>query len=120
MLDKQSKRRRRATKTRMKIRQLGLPRLCVHRSSNHTYAQIIVRTKAGDKVLVSASTLDKEVRALGGTSGDVASAGIVGTVVTQRSTKAGIKNVAFDRSGFKYHGRIKALAEAARAAGLLF
>jgi large subunit ribosomal protein L18 len=120
MLHKKLKRKRRATKTRAKIKQLGVPRLCVGRSAKHLYAQIIVSVEKGDKVLASASTLDKEVKENGATANNIQSATIIGKVIAERAIAAGIKEVAFDRSGFKYHGRIKALAEAARAAELLF
>lgn len=120
MLDKKLKRKRRATKTRAKIRELGVPRLCVGRSSKHIYAQIIISAAQGDKVLASASTLDKEVKALGVVGNNIKSATIVGNCIAKKALAAGINQVAFDRSGFKYHGRIKALAEAAREAGLPF
>mgnify|MGYP000205078354 CR=1 FL=1 len=120
MLDKKLKRKRRATKTRAKIRQLGVPRLCVARTSNHIYAQIIISADHGDKVLASASTLDKEIRALGTRGSNIKSAKLVGDFVAKRALAAGINRVAFDRSGFKYHGCVKALAEATREAGLPF
>lgn len=120
MLDKKLKRKRRAKKTRAKIKQLGVPRLCVGRSAKHIYAQIIVFAEKGDQVLASASTLDKEVKAGGIRANNVKSAAIIGEVIAKRAIAAGIQEVAFDRSGFKYHGRIKALADAARAAQLLF
>jgi large subunit ribosomal protein L18 len=120
MLDKKLKRKRRATKTRAKIRQLGVPRLCVGRTTKHIYAQIIVSAEKGDKVLASASTLDKEIRTLGSFANNVKSATVIGNFIAKRALAAGINQVAFDRSGFKYHGCIKALAEAAREAGLPF
>lgn len=120
MLDKKLKRKRRATKTRAKIRQLAVPRLCVGRSSKHIYAQIIIAADNGDKVLVSASTLDKEIKTLGTTGNNVKSAAMIGEFIAKRALAAGINQVAFDRSGFKYHGCVKALAEAAREAGLPF
>jgi large subunit ribosomal protein L18 len=120
MVDKKLKRQRRATKTRAKIRQLGIPRLCVGRSSKHLYAQIIISAEKGDKVLASASTLDKEVKASGASTNNIKSATVVGDFIAKRAIAAGITKVAFDRSGFKYHGCIKALAEAAREAGLPF
>ena len=120
MLNKKLKRQRRATKTRAKIRQLGVPRLCIGRSAKHLYAQIIVTAEKGDKVLASASTLDKEIKAGGGSSNNIKSAAVVGNFIAKRAIVAGIKEVAFDRSGFKYHGCIKALADAAREAGLPF
>src|ERR1043165_3630203 len=120
MLDKKLKRKRRATKTRAKIRELGVARLCVARTSKHIYAQIIVAADRGDKVLASASTLDKEIKTLGTTGNNIKSATVIGDFIAKRALAAGINQVAFDRSGFKYHGCIKALAEAAREAGLPF
>jgi large subunit ribosomal protein L18 len=109
---------RRTTKTRFKIKSLGVNRLCVHKTANHIYAQVIDAT--GGKVLASASTLDKEIRANVKHGGNKSAASLVGKTIGARATQAGIKNVAFDRSGFPYHGRIKSLAEAAREAGLEF
>ena len=120
MLDKKLKRQRRATKTRAKIRQLGIPRLCVARSVKHLYAQIIVSGEKGDKVLASASTVDKEVKADGANANNIKSATIVGRAIAKRALAVGIKKVAFDRSGYRYHGCVKALAEAAREAELFF
>jgi large subunit ribosomal protein L18 len=116
--DKRTARQRRARKTRIRIRLAGQHRLCVHRSSQHIYAQIIA--PQGDKVIASASTLTKDMRdSLKGT-GNVAAAAAVGKEIAERAKQAGIEEVAFDRSGFRYHGRIKALADAAREAGLKF
>jgi len=109
---------RRARKTRAKIAELKATRLSVHRTNSHIYAQIIAET--GDKVLVSASTLEKEVRSEIKHGGNAAAAAIVGTRIAQKAKAAGISTVAFDRSGFRYHGRVKALAEAARENGLTF
>ena len=109
---------RRATKTRARIRLRGANRLCVHRTPRHVYAQII--SPCGSKVLTSASTLDKEIRSRIKYSGNIEAATVVGRVLAERAKKAGITKVAFDRSGFKFHGRIKALAEAARAGGIEF
>jgi large subunit ribosomal protein L18 len=117
-MDKKSSRLRRARKTRAKIRALGKPRLCIHRTPRHIYAQII--DGAGNKVVVSASTLDRELRASMGGTGNVAAAAAIGKAVAERAKAAGVTEVAFDRSGFKYHGRVKALADAAREAGLQF
>lgn len=117
-MDKKVSRLRRARKTRAKIRELGRPRLCVHRTPRHIYAQII--EGGGDKVLVSASTLDNELRKAVKGTGNVAAAAAIGKAVGERARAAGLTEVAFDRSGFKYHGRIKALADAAREAGLQF
>ena len=116
MLDKKLKRKRRATKTRAKIRQLGVPRLCVGRTSKHIYAQIIDDMKA--VTLVSASTLDKEFDLE--STGNIEAAKKVGELVAKRALEKGIKKVVFDRGGYLYHGRVKALADAAREAGLEF
>jgi large subunit ribosomal protein L18 len=117
-MDKKESRLRRARKTRAMIRRLGKPRLCVHRTPRHIYAQII--DGAGDKVLVSASTLDRELRKNMNATGNAAAAAEIGRAVAERARAAGIETVAFDRSGFKYHGRVKALADAARENGLEF
>jgi large subunit ribosomal protein L18 len=109
---------RRARKTRAKIAELKVVRLAVHRTNSHIYAQIIDET--GSKVLVSASTLEAEVRAELKNGGNVAAATLVGKRIAEKAKAAGIQNVAFDRSGFKFHGRVKAVAEAAREAGLVF
>jgi large subunit ribosomal protein L18 len=100
----------------MKMRELRVNRLSVHRTSQHIYAQIIA--PEGDKILASASTLEKSLRE-GGTS-NAAAAASVGKLIAERAKAAGIAKVAFDRSGFKYHGRVKALADAAREGGLEF
>lgn len=109
---------RRARKTRAKIAELKVTRLCVHRSNGHIYAQIIA--ESGDKVLASASTLEAEVRKNLANGGNVAAAAEIGKRIAEKAIKAGVTTVAFDRSGYKYHGRIKALAEAARENGLSF
>lgn len=109
---------RRARKTRAKIAELKVTRLCVHRSNGHIYAQIIA--ESGDKVLASASTLEAEVRKSLANGGNVAAAAVIGKRIAEKAKKAGVTTVAFDRSGYKYHGRIKALAEAARENGLSF
>jgi large subunit ribosomal protein L18 len=118
MQDKNQGRLRRARQTRAKIAELRATRLTVHRSNGHIYAQVI--DASGAKVLASASTLEKEVR--GGTKygGNVKAAAEVGKRIAERAKKAGVEAVAFDRSGYKFHGRIKALATAAREAGLKF
>jgi len=116
MSDKKVSRIRRARRARIKIRELGASRLCVHRTPRHIYAQVIVAS--GEKVLASASTLDKDLRS--GKTGNVEAAQAVGKLIADRAKAAGVEKVAFDRSGFKYHGRIKALADAAREAGLQF
>lgn len=117
-MDKKQGRLRRAIKTRIRIKQLGAYRLCVHKTPRHIYAQII--TPAGDKVLASASTLDKTFKEAGQYTGNVAAASLIGKNIAERAKAAGITRVAFDRSGFPYHGRIKALADAAREGGLEF
>ena len=107
---------RRAKKTRFKLKALGETRLTVHRTPRHIYAQVI--SAEGNKVLASASTLDKDLRS--GSTGNVDAATKVGSLIAERAKTAGVSRVAFDRAGFKYHGRIKALADAAREAGLEF
>ena len=120
-MDKKESRLRRGRQTRIKIAQLGVHRLQVHRTNLHIYANLI---SPDAKVLVSASTLEAEVRAelagKTGKGGNAAAATLVGKRVAEKALKAGITEVAFDRSGFRYHGRVKALAEAAREAGLKF
>ena len=116
MSTKNESRLRRARRARAKMRELGANRLSVHRTPRHMYAQVLA--PAGDRVLASASTLDSSLRE-GGT-GNVAAAAAVGKLVAERAQAAGIEKVAFDRSGYKYHGRVKALAEAAREQGLKF
>jgi len=117
-LDKKQNRLRRARKARAKIAQLTMNRLSVHRTASHIYAQIIAAD--GGTVLASASTLEKEVRKGMKNSGNVAAAAIVGARIAEKAKSVGIDTVAFDRSGFRYHGRVKALADAAREAGLKF
>lgn len=117
-MDKKQARLRRARKTRARICELKMVRLAVHRTNSHIYAQIIDET--GCKVLASASTLEAEVRAELKNGGNVAAATLVGKRIAEKAKAAGIQNVAFDRSGFKFHGRVKAVAEAAREAGLVF
>ncbi|MFV1872783.1 MAG: 50S ribosomal protein L18 [Oleiphilus sp.] len=113
---KKDSRIRRAKKTRFKLKALGETRLTVHRTPRHIYAQVI--SAEGNKVLASASTLDKDLRS--GSTGNVDAATKVGALIAERAKTAGVSRVAFDRAGFKYHGRIKALADAAREAGLEF
>ncbi|QJD60137.1 50S ribosomal protein L18 [Pseudomonas sp. gcc21] len=116
MSDKKVIRLRRARRSRLKQRELEAVRLCVYRSSQHMYAQVI--SADGSKVLASASTLDASLRNSG--TGNVEAAKKVGLLVAERAKAAGISQVSFDRSGFKYHGRVKALADAAREGGLEF
>lgn len=118
-MDKKQARLRRARQTRLKIRELRVGRLTVFRTNTHIYANII--DAAGEKVLVSASTVEAEVRnQLGGKGGNADAATVVGKRIAEKALKAGIDSVAFDRAGYRYHGRVKALAEAAREAGLKF
>lgn len=117
-ITKKQRRMRRAVKTRARIRELGTARLSVHRTAQHIYAQLT--DAAGAKVLAFASTVQDSVsNGLKGT-GNVEAAKAVGRVIAERAKAAGVTKVAFDRSGFQYHGRVKALAEAAREAGLEF
>jgi large subunit ribosomal protein L18 len=118
MIDKNSARLRRARQTRLRIRELAAVRLSVHRTNSHIYAQIIA--SGGGKVLASASTLEKDVRGTIKNGGSAKAAELVGQRIAEKAKKIGIENVAFDRSGYKFHGRVKALAEAARAGGLKF
>jgi large subunit ribosomal protein L18 len=116
-MNKNSQRLRRAVRARAKIRELKALRLSVHRTPQHIYAQIF---DPQSKVLAAASTLQKDVRGDLKTTGNIAAAAAVGKAIAERAKAAGISQVAFDRSGFKYHGRIKALADAARENGLEF
>jgi len=117
-MEKRIQRLRRAKRTRMHIRKLGVPRLSVHRSGQHLYAQVF---SADSRVLASASTLQGDLRAgLEGGTKNKAAAAVVGRIIAERALAAGIDSVAFDRSGFLYHGRIQVLADAAREAGLKF
>lgn len=116
MSDKKVIRLRRARRSRLKMRELEAVRLCVYRSSQHMYAQVI--SADGSKVLASASTLDTTLRS--GATGNSEAAKQVGLLVAERAKAAGVTKVSFDRSGFKYHGRVKALADAAREGGLEF
>ena len=121
MMTKKEQRLRRSRQTRLRIAQQNAARLLVFRSTLHIYANVI--SDDGSKVLASASTAEKEVREqLGSTGkgGNVAAATLIGKRIAERAKAAGIEKVAFDRSGFAYHGRVKALAEAAREAGLQF
>lgn len=115
---KKIKRLKRARKIRYKIQKLGIDRLTIHRTPRHIYAQII--SADDSKVLASASTVQKKLRSKLESSGNIAAAIAVGTEIAEKAKAAGIDNVAFDRSGFKYHGRVKALAVAAREGGLKF
>ncbi len=117
-ISKKERRQRRAIKTRAHIRELGLARLTVHRTPRHIYAQ--VTDSHGAKVIAAASTVQEKVaEGLKGT-GNVAAAQAVGRAIAERAKAAGVSKVAFDRAGFQFHGRVKALADAAREAGLEF
>jgi large subunit ribosomal protein L18 len=121
MLTKKEQRLRRARQTRIRIAIQGVPRLAVNRTNLHIYASVI--SGDGAKVVASASTADAKVRAeLGGSGkgGNVAAAQAIGKLIAEKARAAGVEKVAFDRSGFAYHGRVKALADAAREAGLQF
>lgn len=118
MTSKKAARQRRARQTRRHIRELGGVRLCVHRTPRHIYAQVI--SSDGSKVLAAASTVEKDLRAELANGGNVTAASAVGKRVAERAVAAGVGRVAFDRAGFKYHGRVKALADAAREHGLQF
>jgi large subunit ribosomal protein L18 len=115
---KKARRLRRAVKTREHIRELNVARLTVHRTPQHIYAQLT--DPAGAKVLAAASTVQEAVRGGLKATGNVEAAKAVGKAIAERAKAAGVTKVAFDRSGFQYHGRVKALAEAAREAGLEF
>ena len=116
MSKKRDARLKRARKTRAHIRELEVPRLCVYRSPKHIYAQII--DAEGDRIQATASTVEKDLK--GGPTGNVEGAALVGKLIAERAKDAGVERVAFDRSGYKFHGRIRALADAAREAGLQF
>jgi large subunit ribosomal protein L18 len=116
MNSKKQSRIRRARRARAKIRELRVDRLCINRTPRHIYAQIIAAD--GGNVIASASTLDKDLRS--GATGNADAAKAVGALIAERAKAAGVSKVAFDRSGFKYHGRVKSLADAAREGGLEF
>ncbi|AOV17585.1 50S ribosomal protein L18 [Acidihalobacter aeolianus] len=117
-MEKKETRLRRAKRTRAKIKELGVTRLCIHRTPRHIYAQIIAPN--GSEVIATASTVEAGVRAGEKHTGNIDAAKTVGRLVAERAVEKGIKTVAFDRSGFRYHGRVKALADAAREHGLEF
>lgn len=116
-MNKREARIRRSKKTRIHIRNLNMIRLSVHRTNKHIYAQVI--DASGGKVLASASTVEAEVRASCSNGGNLAAAALIGKRIAEKAIAAGATKVAFDRSGFSYHGRVKALADAAREAGLV-
>lgn len=115
-MDKKASRIRRSRRTRAKLKELGMNRLCVHRTPRHIYAQVI--SPDGGRVIVSASTIEPDVRKEVANGGNRTAATLVGRLVAERAKAAGIEQVGFDRSGFRYHGRIQALAESAREHGL--
>jgi large subunit ribosomal protein L18 len=118
-MDKKNSRLRRARRSRAKIRELEVHRLAIFRTPRHMYAQVIAPN--GSEVIASASTVDKGIKAaIDGSSGNATAAAVVGKVIAERAREAGVERVAFDRAGFKYHGRVKALADAARENGLQF
>jgi len=117
-MDKKVARLRRARRARARIAQMKMARLSVHRSNSHIYAQVFA--SEGGKVLATASTLEAEVRKDNPNGGNVDAAKLVGKLIAARAQAQGVAEVAFDRSGFRYHGRVKALAEAAREGGLKF
>ena len=117
-MDKKAARNRRSRQTRIRIAEQRATRLVVSRSNCHIYAQIIA--PEGNRVLASASTLEADIRKDSKTGGNKAAAELVGTRIAEKAKSLGIEAVAFDRSGFRFHGRVKALAEAARAGGLKF
>jgi large subunit ribosomal protein L18 len=117
-IDKKEARRQRAARGRAKIRELGIARLTVHRTPRHIYAQVI--GGADGAVLAAASTVQADLRSSLKSTGNVAAAAVVGKAIAARALEKGVTSVAFDRSGFRFHGRIKALADAAREGGLKF
>ena len=118
MIDKKQSRLRRSRRTRAKIAELKVVRLTVNRSNSHIYAQVI--DSSGGKVLASASSAEKALRADMKNGSNIKAAAVVGKLIAEKAKKAGVETVAFDRSGYRFHGRVKALAEAAREAGLKF
>lgn len=116
-MNKNMARLRRAKRTRCKIKELNMPCLTIHRTPRHIYAQLII---PGGKVVASVSTLDGEVKKECSYGGNVKAAAVVGRIIALRGKNAGITKISFDRSGFRYHGRVKALADSARENGLEF
>jgi len=117
MNQKKAARIRRGKRARFKMRELGVTRLCIHRTLQHTYAQVV---SPNSEVLASASTVEKDLRGTLSSTSNIDAAKAVGKLIAERAKEKGIEQVAFDRSGFKYHGRVQALADAAREAGLQF
>jgi large subunit ribosomal protein L18 len=118
MIQKKAARQRRAKQTRAKIAEQRAARLTIHRSNSHIYAQVI--DASGGRVIAAASTLDADLRSSLPSGGNVKAATVVGKRIAEKAREKGVESVAFDRAGFKYHGRVKALADAAREAGLKF
>jgi large subunit ribosomal protein L18 len=118
MKDKKQARLRRSRRTRAKIAELKAVRLTVTRSNSHIYAQVF--DASGERIIASASSADKALRTEVGNGGNVKAAAVIGKIIAERAKRVGVEAVAFDRSGYRYHGRVKALAEAAREAGLKF
>jgi len=118
MISKKANRVRRAKRTRTKISELGAFRLSVHRTPRHIYAQVI--SPDGSKIIATASTVQKDIAGEAKSTGNIEAASLVGKAIAEKSKSAGVTAVAFDRSGFRYHGRVKALADAAREGGLEF
>lgn len=118
MIDKKTARLRRARRSRAIIKRLGAPRLCVYKTPQHIYAQLIAPN--GSQVLASAASVTKEFKQIMAYGGNIKAATVIGKMIAEQAKSVGVTQVAFDRSGFKYHGRIKALAEAARENGLIF
>ncbi len=117
-MDKKAQRLRRATRARSKMRERGVARLTVHRTPRHIYAQVLAAE--GDRVLATASTVQRDLRDAVVSTGNIEAASLVGRRIAEKASDAGVTRVAFDRSGFRFHGRVKALAEAARENGLQF
>ncbi len=117
-MDKKASRLKRALKLRCRIKKVGANRLTIHKTAQHIYAQVL--SKDGSVTLASASTTQVDIKAAVKNTGNILAATEVGRVIAQRAVAVGVTDVAFDRSGFKYHGRVKALADAAREAGLKF
>jgi large subunit ribosomal protein L18 len=118
MMDKKASRLKRALRQRKNIKGLGVNRLTVHKTSHHIYAQVL--NEDGTKTLACASTVQTDIKSAVKYTGNKEAAAVVGKTIAQKAIAAGVSKVAFDRSGFKYHGRVKALADAARDAGLEF
>jgi len=117
-MDKKDQRLRRARRARAKMRGQGIARLTVHRTPRHIYAQVLAAN--GDQVMAAASTVQPDLRQAVKSTGNIEAASLVGRRIAEKASDAGVTEVAFDRSGFRYHGRVKALAEAARENGLQF